>query len=107
MVGFHAYYPCWVMFHLGVLVPFACRCVLLLIPGVTFMISLAALSGLSIFAFYASIGCDPLRAGFLGNPNQVGRLAKQVGNLSLVSVIFLKLHQHHIFKTKTIIFVLF
>ena len=33
--------------------------------------SLAALSGLSVFAFYSRIGCDPLKARFIRNPNQV------------------------------------
>ena len=48
-----------------------CRSILGIIPGVTLLTSLACLSGLVVFAYYASIGCDPLSDGTLSNPNQV------------------------------------
>ena len=47
------------------------RAVLSIIPWTVVAMSLAALSGLSVFAFYSRIGCDPLKARFIRNPNQV------------------------------------
>ena len=47
------------------------RSVLSVIPGVALLTTLACFSGLVVFAYYASIGCDPLANGTLSNPNQV------------------------------------
>ena len=47
------------------------RSVLSVIPGVFILTTLACFSGLVVFAYYASIGCDPLANGDLSNPNQV------------------------------------
>ena len=45
--------------------------VLLNIPGLMFFMTITALSGMAIYAYYASVGCDPLEAGYISNPNQV------------------------------------
>lgn len=47
------------------------RAVLLSIPGLVTLMTLSALTGLIIFAYYAKIGCDPVRDGELSNANQV------------------------------------
>jgi len=45
--------------------------VLLNIPGLLFFMTLCVLSGMSIFAYYSHIGCDPLKAGYVSNSNQL------------------------------------
>ena len=38
-------------------------------PGGSFI--LGTMVGWAIFAYYADVGCDPIKAGYLSNPNQV------------------------------------
>ena len=47
------------------------RSVYLNIPGMLVINALAGLVGLVVYAHYASVNCDPLRAGFIANSNQV------------------------------------
>ena len=44
---------------------------LLLAPALTIMFVLTCLTGLVVFAYYHKEGCDPLRAGYITNSNQV------------------------------------
>ena len=32
---------------------------------------LSALVGLAMFAYFTDVGCDPLKGGYISNPNQV------------------------------------
>jgi len=45
--------------------------VLLNIPGILIFMTICVLSGMVIYAYYASIGCDPLASGIIDNPNQL------------------------------------
>ncbi len=47
------------------------RSIILLAPAFTIMFILTCLTGLVVFAFYHEKGCDPYRAGQIGNSNQV------------------------------------
>ena len=48
------------------------RSVLLNIPGLLLVNILASLVGLTVYAYYADAGCDPLEEGYIANANQVG-----------------------------------
>ena len=50
------------------------RSVLLMIPIVGVMVSLTALSGIGMFAYYTKTGCDPIKGGMIKNANQVTTL---------------------------------
>ncbi len=50
---------------------FSCRSVLLNIPGLLIVNILACLVGLVMYAYYAQVGCDPLRMKYISNSNQV------------------------------------
>ena len=41
--------------------------------GVFLMLTAACVAGISVFAFYADRGCDPLANKDIKNPNQVSR----------------------------------
>ncbi|ELT90106.1 hypothetical protein CAPTEDRAFT_166259 [Capitella teleta] len=45
--------------------------VLLNVPGLLFFMTICSLSGMTIFAWYDYVGCDPLKAGYIDNPNQL------------------------------------
>jgi len=45
--------------------------VLLNIPGLIFFEIICTLSGMVIYAYYASVKCDPLAAGYVSNSNQL------------------------------------
>jgi len=45
--------------------------VLLNIPGILIFMTICVLSGMAIFAYYEQVGCDPLAAGIIDNPNQL------------------------------------
>ena len=45
--------------------------VFLTVPGTILLGTLACMVGWAIFAYYADIGCDPLKAGYISNTNQV------------------------------------
>jgi len=45
--------------------------VLLNIPGLFIFVSLCCMMGMVLFAWYDSVGCDPLAAGYVKNPNQL------------------------------------
>ncbi|CAC5390249.1 SLC5A8_12 [Mytilus coruscus] len=47
------------------------RAVMMNCVGVFFLLTLACLSGISVFAFYADKGCDPLSHGDIKNSNQI------------------------------------
>ena len=47
------------------------RCVIGTIPGSILLSSLSCACGFVVFAYYANLGCDPLEAGYIENPNQV------------------------------------
>ena len=49
----------------------SCRCLILTIPGTVILTSVSCFCGLIVFAYYTQIGCDPLKAGQISNPNQV------------------------------------
>ena len=42
--------------------------------GNIFMYVLPVLSGLAIYAYYATLGCDPISEGVIDNPNQVTKI---------------------------------
>lgn len=45
--------------------------VLLNIPGLAGMVSICVMSGMTVFAWYDYVGCDPLKAGYVSNSNQL------------------------------------
>ena len=47
------------------------RVIMLTTPGGFILGTLACMVGWAIFAYYTDIGCDPLKAGYISNPNQV------------------------------------
>lgn len=47
------------------------RSVVINIPSIILLYTLTCFLGLTVYAFYESIGCDPLEGGFVENPNQV------------------------------------
>ena len=49
------------------------RAVMMNCLGVFFMLTAACVAGISVFAFYADRGCDPLANKDIKNPNQVSR----------------------------------
>ena len=49
-----------------------CSALTLVAPGILVLVSLACLSGVSVFAYYYKIGCDPIKAGIINDWNQVG-----------------------------------
>jgi len=50
---------------------FDCRIILLSIPGLVIMNSIACCTGLSIVAYYAIAKCDPILNGDIENNNQI------------------------------------
>ena len=66
------------------------RCVLLTVPGSILLKTMACLCGLVTFAYYTDKGCDPLGAGYITNPNQVGLVVLIIfggrGNSTVVRV---------------------
>ena len=50
--------------------------------------SLATLVGFSMFAYFAYAGCDPLKAGYVSNPNQVRiKESNLLDNKTLIHII--------------------
>ena len=47
------------------------------IPFMIIIYSITCIVGLTVFAYYESIGCDPLRSGQIDNSNQVRQYFKQ------------------------------
>ncbi|CAH1790095.1 unnamed protein product [Owenia fusiformis] len=45
--------------------------ILLNIPGILFLITICCVAGIVCFAYYQDKGCDPLKAGFVDNSNQL------------------------------------
>ena len=55
---------------------FSFRSVLIIAPIGAVMTTLAALSGISMFAYYTKLGCDPIRGNIIRDANQVTRMNK-------------------------------
>ena len=56
------------------------------VPGIMLVNILASLVGLTVYAYYAAIGCDPLEQKYIANANQVkcldvNAVAKTVRNI--------------------------
>ena len=47
------------------------RSMFILAPAFLVMFLLTGFTGLVVFAYYHTKGCDPLRAGYISNSNQV------------------------------------
>ena len=47
------------------------RSLLLNIPGLIVITTLATLTGLVVYSYYATVKCDPLDAGYISSSNQV------------------------------------
>ena len=50
---------------------FNCRSMFILAPTFLVMFLLTGFTGLVVFTYYHTKGCDPLRAGYISNSNQV------------------------------------
>ena len=48
-----------------------CRSLILNSVGMVTFPLLCVMVGLTIYAYYAHVGCDPVRAGYVASPNQV------------------------------------
>jgi sodium-dependent multivitamin transporter 6/sodium-coupled monocarboxylate transporter 8/12 len=61
------------MFLITILMPYIFSCRVLYFTGPAFFItlSLATLEGVVAYAYYTTIGCDPVTSGQIKNPNQV------------------------------------
>ena len=55
-----------------------CRTMILQVVPSLFLQFLAYVSGMAVFAYFASSGCDPLAAGHVTNSNQVIRAVRHV-----------------------------
>ncbi len=69
--------------NISLIQSFLSRCVLAIVPGNIFLTTLCCLAGLVMFSYYASLGCDPHKAGYVNNANQV---------------MYILLSWHHIMK---------
>ena len=57
----------------------------ILAPAFIIMSFLTCLTGLVVFTYYEQKGCDPLRAGYISNPNQVH--SKQKSQNSIINLL--------------------
>ncbi len=56
------------------------RSLYLNIPGLLIVNVLASLVGLVVYTYYAEIGCDPLKEGYISNANQVRHVDRHQGS---------------------------
>lgn len=79
-------YHIWTIIQI---VNYVCSVTLGTIPGGLVLSCLAFMSGWTVFAYYTSMGCDPLRAGYVSNPNQVPTYYNYGWGLGMVHYLYL------------------
>ena len=70
-----------------------CRVTFLTVPGNLILGTLSCLAGWAIFAYYTEKGCDPLKAGYISNANQVKLLFHSEMLFVAKSTVFQRKHK--------------